>query len=116
VIGIFHALVILAIGLTRRDRSAVAGVSSAQPPTKAAGTAAPATDWSSLAAAHGVGIAIAAVLMLPRNASLFSGMLVITPLTTLFKIICLVLAFFTVCLARSEKSLRHPGEYLTIIL
>src|SRR5438067_11987163 len=54
--------------------------------------------------------------MLPRNASLFSGMLVITPLTSLFKIICLVLAFFTVCLARSEKSLRHPGEYLAIIL
>src|SRR5947199_1979782 len=54
--------------------------------------------------------------MLPRNASLFSGMLVITPLTSLFKIICLVLAFFSVWLARSEKSLRHPGEYLTIIL
>src|SRR2546429_81474 len=54
--------------------------------------------------------------MVPRNVSLFGGMLVITPLTSLFKIICLVLAFFTVCLARSEKSLRHPGEYLAIIL
>src|SRR5437762_9733253 len=43
-------------------------------------------------------------------------MLVITPLTSLFKIICIALAFFTVCLARSEKSLRHPGEYLAIIL
>jgi len=43
-------------------------------------------------------------------------MLVITPLTSLFKIICLALAFFTVCLVRSEKSLRHPGEYLAIIL
>src|SRR5436305_354564 len=116
VIVVISALVVLAIGLTGRQRTAVAGVSSAKPPTKAAGTAAAATDWCSLAAALGVGIAIAAVLMLPRNASLFSGMLVITPLTSLFKIICLVLAFFTVCLARSEKSLRHPGEYLTIIL
>jgi len=43
-------------------------------------------------------------------------MLVITPLTSLFKIICLALAFFTVCLVRSEKSMRHPGEYLAIIL
>src|SRR5205823_2346011 len=116
VIVVISALVVLAIGLTGRQRTAVAGVSSAKPPTKAAGTAAAATDWCSLAAALGVGIAIAAVLMLPRNASLFSGMLVITPLTSLFKIICLVLAFFTLCLARSETSLRRPGEYLSIIL
>jgi NADH-quinone oxidoreductase subunit N len=54
--------------------------------------------------------------MLPRDGSLFGGMLVVTPLTSLFKIICLALAFFTVCLVRSEKSLRHPGEYLAIIL
>src|SRR4029450_13858788 len=26
------------------------------------------------------------------------------------------LAFFTVCLVRSKKSLRHPGEYLAVIL
>src|SRR5438876_1145004 len=68
------------------------------------------TDWNEQT------ITLAAVLMLPRNATLFGGMLAITPLTSLFKIICLVLAFFTVCLARSEKSLRHPGEYLAIIL
>ena len=59
---------------------------------------------------------MAAVLMLPRNTNLFGGMLVITPLTSLFKLICLGLALFTVCLARSEKSLRDPGEYLAIIL
>ena len=114
-IVVISALVVLAIGLTSRQGTAVAGVSSAKPPTKAAGTAV-AIDWCSLAAALGVAIAIAAVLTLPRNASLFGGMLLITPLTSLFKIICLVLAFFTVCLARSEKSLRHPGEYLAIIL
>src|SRR5436189_2929 len=115
VIVVISALVVLASGLTSRQGTAVAGVSSAKPPTRAAGTVA-ITDWCSSAAALGVVIAIAAVLMLPRDASLFGGMLVITPLTSLFKIICLVLAFFTVCLARSEKSLRHPGEYLAIVL
>ncbi|HZE64341.1 MAG TPA: proton-conducting transporter membrane subunit, partial [Pyrinomonadaceae bacterium] len=114
-IVVISALVVLAIGLTSRRATAVAGVSLAKPSTRT-GSATAATGWCSLVAALGVVIAIAAVLILPRNASLFGGMLVITPLTSLFKIICLVLAFFTVCLARSEKSLRHPGEYLAIIL
>src|SRR5207244_9722170 len=70
----------------------------------------------SAVAALGLAIAIGTVLMLPRNATLFGGMLVITPLTSLFKIICIALAFFTVLLATSEKSLRHPGEYLGLIL
>ncbi|PYI47103.1 MAG: NADH-quinone oxidoreductase subunit N [Verrucomicrobia bacterium] len=112
---VISALVVLAIGLMSQRVSAVAGVSSAKPPKKAASTVA-ATGWCSLVALLGLAIAIAAVLMLPRNANLFGGMLVITPLTSLFKIICVALAFFTVCLARSEKSLRHPGEYLAIIL
>ena len=43
-------------------------------------------------------------------------MLVITPLTCLFKIICIVLAFFTVLLITSEKPSRHPGEYLALVL
>src|SRR5206468_2287559 len=64
----------------------------------------------------GLAMPIGRVLMLPRNATLFGGMLVITPLTSLFKIICIALAFFTVLLATSEKSLRHPGEYLGLIL
>src|SRR5436309_2769187 len=115
VIVVISALVVLSIGLTSGQGAAVAGVSSAKPSTRAAGTFAGA-DWCSLAAALGVVIALAAVLMLPRNATLFGGMLAITPLTSLFKIICLVLAFFTVCLARSEKSLRNHGEYLAIIL
>ena len=38
-----------------------------------------------------------------EHATLFHGMLVITPLTSLFKIICLVLAFFTVILARERS-------------
>jgi NADH-quinone oxidoreductase subunit N len=112
---VISALVVLAIGLINRRATVVAEVSSAKPPTRAARTAA-ATGWCSLVAAIGIAIAIAAVLTQPRNASLFDGMLVITPLTSLFKIICLALAFFTVCLVRSEKSLRDPGEYLTMIL
>src|SRR6059036_91295 len=43
-------------------------------------------------------------------------MIVITPLTSLFKIICIALAFFTVLLTTSEKEPRHPGEYLALVL
>ncbi len=112
---VISALVVLTIGLTNRRGAAVAGVSPSTLPTRAAGSAA-ATRWCYLVACLGVIIAIGAVLILPRNASLFGGMLVITPLTSLFKIICLGLAFFTVCLARSERSVAHPGEYVAIIL
>ena len=67
-------------------------------------------------AAAGLLFAVAAVLMLPQQATLFHGMLVITPLTSLFKIICLVLAFFTVILARADLSSRNRGEYLALVL
>jgi NADH-quinone oxidoreductase subunit N len=43
-------------------------------------------------------------------------MLMITPLTTLFKIICLALAFFTVIVARGDRASLNHGEYLAIIL
>src|SRR5436189_1326263 len=115
VIVVISAVAVLTIGLTSRQGIAVASVSSGKPPTRGFGPRT-ATDRCSLAAALGLLIAIAAVFMLPRNVTLFGGMLVITPLTSFFKIICLVLAFFTVCLARSEKSLRHPGEYLAMVL
>src|SRR6266404_2056384 len=64
----------------------------------------------------GTAVAIGAVLMLPSHANLFGGMLVISPLNSLFKIICLVLALVTVPLASSEKSLRNPGEYIAVLL
>src|SRR4029077_18600524 len=70
----------------------------------------------SFVAALGLALAIGAVLMLPRNATLFHGMLVISPLNSLFKIICVALAFSTVLLARAKDSLRNHGEYLAIIL
>ena len=112
---VVSALVVLTIGLISRRGAAMTGVSSSNGPAKAAGPPA-AGGWCSFIAGLGLIIAVSAVLMLPRNANLFGGMLVITPLTSLFKIVCLALAFFTVCLARSEKSLRHAGEYLALIL
>jgi NADH-quinone oxidoreductase subunit N len=88
------ALVVLALGLAR---GRVAGICSA-------------------AAVAGILCAIAAAVTLPSQANLFAGMLVITPLTSLFKIICLALAFFTVILARSDRSSRNQGEYLALVL
>src|SRR6476661_4586782 len=67
-------------------------------------------------AALGLVIAIVAVTFLPRNETLFGGMLVISPLTSLFKIICLALTFFTILLAQAEKTSRHHGEYLALVL
>src|SRR5438093_1878360 len=75
-----------------------------------------ASSFCSFFAALGLGIAIGAVFLLPQQATLLHGMLVITPLTSLFKIICLALAFFTVLLARSDRSSRNPGEYLAMLL
>ena len=75
-----------------------------------------ASAFCSLVAGLGLVVAIGAVLVLPRNAMLFSGMLVISPLTSLFKVICIGLAFFAVLLARSDRSSRNHGEYLAILL
>jgi NADH-quinone oxidoreductase subunit N len=67
-------------------------------------------------AAIGLALAAGTVLALPQDATLFGRMLVISPLTSLFKIICIALSFFTVLLTHSEKTLRNHGEYLAIIL
>jgi NADH-quinone oxidoreductase subunit N len=116
-IVVITALVVLTIGLTTGREAAGATVSTARP-TRNAGSRSRtrSTGLCALVAVLGLVVAIEAVLMLPRNATLFGGMLVITPLTSLFKIICIALAFFTILLATSEKSLRHPGEYLAIVL
>jgi NADH-quinone oxidoreductase subunit N len=88
------ALVVLAIGLaTNRVSGLCSGV-----------------------AAAGLMLTAAGVLILPQHATLFHGMLVITPLTSLFKIICLTLAFFTIVLARGDRTSRNHGEYLAMIL
>src|SRR6059036_504928 len=93
-IVVVTALVVLAIGLTTERASA----------------------FCSAIATFGLAIAIGTVFMLPQNATLFGGMLVITPLTSLFKIICLALALFTVFLARTNRASRNHGEYLAMLL
>jgi NADH-quinone oxidoreductase subunit N len=115
VVVVITALIVLAIGLASNRATVVAGVSPAKPRTNAAGTAAT-TGLCLFVAVLGLAAAIGAVLILPHSVTWSDGMLVITPLTSLFKIICLALAFFTVCLTRSEKSLRHQGEYLALLL
>jgi len=114
-IVVITALAVLSIGLVTGRVKSTATVSTAKPAQSANDTST-ATGICSAVAAFGLAVAIGTVLMLPRNATLFSGMLVITPLTSLFKIICIALAFFTVLLTTSEKSLRHPGEYLALVL
>jgi NADH-quinone oxidoreductase subunit N len=69
-----------------------------------------------IVAVLGVALAIGAVLMLPSHANLFGGMLVISPLNSLFKIICLALAIATIPLVSSEKALPNPGEYIAVLL
>jgi NADH-quinone oxidoreductase subunit N len=94
-IVVVTALVVLALSLTRNPRVMAA---------------------LSLVAALGLAGATMAVLNLPAHAVLFHGMLVISPLNSLFQIICLALAFFTVLLARDDHAARHHGEYLALIL
>src|SRR5438094_728169 len=114
-IVVITALAVLSIGLGTGRVKSTATVSTAKPAQSANDTST-ATGICSAVAALGLAIAIGTVLMLPRNATPFGGMIVITPLTSLFKIICIALAFFTVLLTTSEKSLRHPGEYLALVL
>ena len=107
------ALIVLAIGVASGRGTVVAGVSPAKPRESAAGTAA-STVVCTLVAVAGLIVAITAIVMLPPNADLFRGMLVISPLNSLFKIVCLVLALLTILLASRETS--NYGEYLAIIL
>jgi NADH-quinone oxidoreductase subunit N len=116
-IVVITALMVLTIGLTTGRAAAGATVSTAHPTRNAGGrSSARSAGLCTFIAVVGLAVAAGAVLMLPRNATLFAGMLVITPLTSLFKIICIALAFFTVVLTTSEKALRHLGEYLAIVL
>src|SRR5436309_11766514 len=116
-IVVITALVVLTIGLTTGREAAGPTVSTARPTRDADNTSSTlSAALCSLVAVLGLAVAIGAVLMLPRNATLFGGMLVISPLTSLFKIICLALAFFTILLTTAEKAPRHPGEYLALVL
>ncbi len=114
-IVVITALFVLAFGLAAGRAKSSVTISMAKPAQSGSDTST-AMGICSVVGALGLAIAIGAVLLLPRNAILFAGMLVITPFTSLFKIICIALAFFTVLLTTSEKSLRHPGEYLALVL
>ena len=94
-IVVLTALVVLTIGLARGG----------------------AAGFATLAASLGLVAAAVAVCGLPAEAMRFGGMLVITPLTSLFKFICLTLAFGTVLLARGDsRTMRNQSEYLAILL
>jgi NADH-quinone oxidoreductase subunit N len=79
-------------------------------------TSARASLFCPIAAAIGIAFVVGAILKLPPQANLFGGMLVISPLNSLFKIVCLTLALLTIPLTASEKSLRNPGEYVALVL
>jgi NADH-quinone oxidoreductase subunit N len=79
-------------------------------------TSSRALTFCPIIAVLGLAGAIAAIVILPQHANLFGGMLVISPLNSLFKIICLALTLVTVPLAASERSLPNPGEYLALLL
>src|SRR5438067_7912540 len=115
IVIVITALVVLAIGLVTGHAKSSATISTAKP-AHALSHASTATGICSVVAALGLAIAIGAILVLPQSTTLFGGMLVITPLTRLFKIICIALAFFTVLLITLQKPPRHPGEYLALIL
>jgi NADH-quinone oxidoreductase subunit N len=69
-----------------------------------------------IAAVAGLIAAAAAIFALPGYASLPHGVLVIDPLTSMFKVICLALAFFTVLSASGGSPRANRGEYLAMIL
>ena len=68
-----------------------------------------------LVAVCGLLLAALFVLFLPAHADLFGGMLVASPLNTLFQIICLVFALCAVAYTRGER-LAHHAEYIALLL
>ena len=79
-------------------------------------TTARASTFCPIVAALGIVAGIVALLRLPPHANLFGGMLVISPLNSLFKIVCLAFALVTIPFVSSEKSLRNPAEFLALLL
>ena len=91
---VLTALVVLALGLGSKQGRVLSGI----------------------VAAVGLIAAGATVFTLPDDATLFGGMLVINPLTSLFKIICLLLALFTVTMTRADTFSRHRAEFFALLL
>ena len=92
---VLTALIVLTLGLTRPR----------------------ALGLSTLVSCIGLAAAGIAVTLLPANTTLLGGMLVVTPLTSLFKIVCLVLAIFAVLLTCGDGAPRLNGnEFLALLL
>jgi NADH-quinone oxidoreductase subunit N len=67
-------------------------------------------------AALGVALSGLAVLLLPDTGNISDGMLVVSPLSSLAKLICLGLTLFTVLFTHGSTFTKHLGEYLALIL
>ncbi len=60
--------------------------------------------------------AIGQMLTVPQQASVFDGMLVISPQTQMIQIALLVMAMLVILLSIDSKFTPHVGEYLALIL
>ena len=111
------ALLLLTVGLIVGRKAAGVTVSATargmanQPPA-----ATPASGVGFVLAALGPVAAVLAVVRLPASANLLHGMLVVSPLNSLFKVVVLLLAFFTILLVRSGRGLPNESEFLALIL
>jgi NADH-quinone oxidoreductase subunit N len=61
-------------------------------------------------------VAIVQMLMVPQQANVFDGMLVISPQTQMIKIALLVIAMLVILLSIDNTFTPHVGEYLALIL
>ena len=69
-----------------------------------------------LIACAGCAGAVTWMLALPQQANLFSGMLVVNPLTELVKVSLLALAVLTILISTEASFTTHVGEYLALVL
>jgi NADH-quinone oxidoreductase subunit N len=88
------ALAVLTLGLTSRRRTGLCG----------------------LIACAGIVAAALSFLWVPRSANFAEGMLVVSPLVSLFQIVGLALAFFAVLLATNDDALSDRAEFIAILL
>ena len=107
-------LAVLAIGLATRRNVVTATIATEEIQANPRDGSSP--TICSLVALLGLIAAACAVLLLPSPMTLFHGMLTITPLNSLFKVICIALAFFAVILASGPDAPSNYAEYVAIIL
>jgi NADH-quinone oxidoreductase subunit N len=91
---VITALIVLTLGLTNRRR----------------------TGLCALIACVGIVAAAFSFSWMPRSSNFAEGMLVVSPLGSLFQIVCLALAFFAVLLAVHDDALADRAEFIAILL